>query len=252
MQGRRNSQIRRACTTDDIFSAGSDSTGQLRGNSFEQKREWKNGVEFASWSPSLPQSLGKIIHYKGFAARVNFADEDTQKCKRDVLQYFKAECPDTVVWDGDSYQEDSFTAMIPDIYDKIHPRLVMFLRDTPEEKKRALETWSPTGLPIVCYLLNVQNWRQLGREALQATQSKKVLCFGGGEVLEQEYKAAVNANENIEFVLVCIRREGQPSHLEAGLKQNLEHGTGRRRRASLTQCHVDAEKFSQNNASKMT
>lgn len=250
MQGRRNSQIRRACTTDDILAAGSDSTGQLRRNSLGQKRDcqWKNGVEFASWSPSLAQSLGKTIHYKGFAARVNFADEDTQKCKRDVLQYFKAERPDTVVWDGDSYQEDSFTAMIPDIYDKIHPRLVMFLRDDPEDKKRVLETWSPTGLPILCYLLSAQlNFEQLGREALQATQSKKVLCFGGGGVLEQEYLYYYQtAPEDIEFVLVCTRREGQPSPLEAGLKKNLEHGAGRGRRASLT--NVDAE----NIAYKMT
>ena len=76
------------------------------------------------------------------SARVNFQHEDTQSEKKNAIDFFKAENPDTVVWDGDNYQEDSFTDLLPEIYRNTHPRLVMFLRDAPEEKERVLASWT--------------------------------------------------------------------------------------------------------------
>jgi len=163
-------------------------------------------VELSMWDSSMVKQLGKTIHYKGFAARVNFEDQDTQIEKKRLMELFRHANPDTIVWDGDDYQSDSFTALIPDIYSSTHPRLVMFLRDTPEEKARVLASWTPTKLPIACFLLNAElSFEQLGSEALQATQSKTIFCFGGGAVLEKEWQSA---SKDVNFVLVRTQRDG--------------------------------------------
>jgi len=165
-----------------------------------------SSVEFSMWDSSIVKQLGRTIHYKGFAARVNFDDQDTQIEKKHLMELFRDANPDTIVWDGDDYQPDSFTALIPDIYSSTHPRLVMFLSDTPEEKARVTASWTPTKLPITCYLLNAElSFEQLGIEALQATQSKTVFCFGGGAVLEKEWQASP---KDVNFVLARTQRDG--------------------------------------------
>lgn len=202
-------------------------------------------VSFCQWSPSIAPTLGKTIHYKGFAARLDFTDEDTQKKMEETLQYFEAERPDTLVWDGDDYEQDSFTAIIPDIYERIQPlKLVMFLPDCESHKERVRKNWSPPegpGLPIVCYLLSAElstDYEKHGKEVLKATQSEEVVCFGGGKTLAKEYQ---NCEQKARFVSVGVRRPstilGAPpelSHLEAARREEQNGSTtGQERRASL-------------------
>jgi len=163
-------------------------------------------LEFIPWDPSEPEELGRTIHFKGFAARVNFEEEDTLTETKNTIDFFKNATPDTVVWDGDNLEPDSFTALIPEIYHSARPRLVMFLRDTPEERQRVKSSWKETLLPITCFLLSADlTFEQLGAEALKATQSKIVFCFGGGLVLQKEWQAA---SKDIRFVLARTCRGG--------------------------------------------
>ena len=63
----------------------------------------------------------------------------------------------------------------------------MFLRDTTEERDRVEKSWGPLKLPIVCVLCPPEiTFQQLGAEALKTTQSTKVVCLGGGAVVDEE------------------------------------------------------------------
>jgi len=73
-------------------------------------------------------AAGAIVHLKGFALRVNFSDPNTKACADDLvanavkeLTPADAAAPDpTLVWDGDSFNESSFAALVPRI--KVHSR----------------------------------------------------------------------------------------------------------------------------------
>merc|ERR1711988_812280 len=94
---------------------------------------------------------------------------------------------DTLVWDGDDFCPDSFTKLIPDIYNATSVLLVMFLRDTAEKRDRIVKSWGALNLPIVCFLCPAEvSFQELGAKALKATGSTKVVCFGGGKVVDDE------------------------------------------------------------------
>jgi hypothetical protein len=191
----------------------------------------RDTVEFVAWDPSEFTTFGKTIHYKGFAGRLDFQDDVVQVEKKNAVDFFIEENPDTVVWDGDDHKQDSFTALIPDIYCNTHPRLVMFLRNTPEERQRVIKSWTQTKPPITCYLLSGDlSFEELGSEALKATHSKTVFCFGGGAVLEKEW---LTASKDVRFVLARTcrnspdprdRRPSLDSHLVANIVQKMQSG----------------------------
>lgn len=185
-----------ASTTENPLSGSSSTTGT---------------VEFATWSPSDVSRFGRIVHYKGFAARINFDDEDTQEQKRSAIEFFIKAKPDTVAFDGDNFMADSFTALLHDIYNATHPQLVMFCLDTPGEKERVMASWGPIGLPFVCFPFSAADgaqlhWDQLGIEALRLTQGKTVFCFGGGDVIKREFQAA---SDDVTFVVANAYRDGR-------------------------------------------
>jgi len=137
-------------------------------------------------------ALGYTVHLKGFASRIDFESEDTRASMAKVLDFMDKRNPDTLVWDGDDFSTKSFTYLIPMIYDKTRPKLICFLRDAEGEQSRLKESWKThKQLPITCYLCSGDiGFEQLGGEALKATQSRAVVCFGGGGTVKKEYEHA--------------------------------------------------------------
>ena len=93
------------------------------------------------------------IHLKGFASRLNFQHEETKNMADSLIDFVSNQLAENfstvcIIWDGDSYSDDSFTALIPRIYNslcktrKIH--LIAFVQDEDkyDTKKSFLETWS--------------------------------------------------------------------------------------------------------------
>jgi len=152
-------------------------------------------------------SYGKIIHYKGFGRLVDFDDEATTKFAGVAVEYIASLRPDTIVWDGDSYASDSFTHLIPELLQRTGARLVMFLKNAEKARSRVERTWLPVGLDLECFLCATDiSHDKLGEKALQSTQSREIVCFGGGPVVEAEFKLAP---EDIIFHLVPAQRRSK-------------------------------------------
>jgi len=208
-------------------------------------------IKFVEWDDKLASDLGSSVHYKGFAARIDFLHEDTEIAAQKTLEFVQRRNPDTLVWDGDSYAEDSFTYLIPRIWNERHPGLVMFLRDTPEERQRVIDSWEPLGLPITCYLCSgAVHFEDLGEQALRATHSCAVICFGGGDVVRNEFS---RASDDVDYLVMPVVREKkgcrvtergalESQMLHASTKQNLldlRTSTASRPRCRRVRCALD-------------
>lgn len=185
-------------------------------------------VEYAKAAAYDPSSMGRTVHLKGFAARVDFTDPVTEALSNLAVDFICDTLnPDTLVWDGDSYQHDSFTALIPRIWHRSRPRLAMFLRDRDEDKARVDQCWPPLQLPITRYLCDAKvDFRELGIAGLSCTQSKVAVCLGGGDVVTREFR---EAPEDVSFYVLPVTRHSasgigeERSPLQALSAQNLHH-----------------------------
>lgn len=156
----------------------------------------------------LDVSLFKIadsltLHFKGFGTRIDFSNETTKLYAREVESWVLERKPKRIVWDGDSYELDSFTLLIPRLYNLIGDlELIAFLRECDQERFR--KSWSELDIPIAVYLCDASlDWKFLGVEALKATQAKEVVCFGGGPTVLLEFQ---NACANTNFTLFPVTR----------------------------------------------
>lgn len=154
----------------------------------------------------VPDPRKTAIHIKGFGSRLDYSDPDTAGAKGRLIQLLHHLQPDLLVWDGDNYAADSFTAAMLEAYESLRatssPGLVAFLRE--EDQARFEAAWADCNVPITVHLCdNAVSWEQLGAVALQGTRSRTVLSFGGGGVLAGEFRAA---GTNVMFHLVPVSR----------------------------------------------
>merc|ERR1712166_260815 len=145
-----------------------------------------------------------VVHLKGFASRVHLDDPQTAPLGKQLVDWFKTEKPAQLVWDGDDHAEDSFTGMIPKIYEAVGGiDLVAFLRECDTE--RFEKAWLPTGLPItVCLCADSLDWQKLGTHALYTTGAQSVLCWGGGGTVEAEFGSRPSAD--VKFTAFPVTR----------------------------------------------
>eukprot|EP01083_Nonionella_stella_P229301 811765_1 len=159
-----------------------------------------------------------IIHFKGFGRYINFKNSKTKKLRSDCIETICAllENGGSLIWDGDSYNNDSFTFIIPLLFDELfkirnmHKNeennaltnkqkqwlFLAFIKET--DVSRFIHSWS-NKLRISKYnknlcinfelkpLTQIQNFIELGIEAINITKSQIVICFGGGYVVQHEY-----------------------------------------------------------------
>jgi len=190
-----------------------------------------NSITFRDVSECIAADLGRVVHIKGFGLRIAFEDEETASwgdCAVSAVSELK---PDTLVWDGDSFHADSFTALVPRIWRSCAPRLVMFLRDKEKDRKRVQESWpsvpfigeanEDSSQNIDCFLLQADiKFDRLGQLALQATQAKDVIAVGGGPVVWNEFAAG---STDVTYGLVPLkRRTADGEGWESCALENLE------------------------------
>lgn len=171
-------------------------TGQIQYEDFtkwvmtpDTPREDESSIRYRS-SPYERVEGEKVIHLKGFGGRISNDSVEAQALRSKLIDFMASETPVEVVWDGDSYAADSFTHLLPDVVvacggtEKV--RLTAFLRE--KDQGRFQDAWSPLALPITVYLQDASiDFTELGGIALKATQSRLVVCFGGGGVVKDEF-----------------------------------------------------------------
>ena len=96
---------------------------------------------------------------------------------------------DSAVWDGDSFAEDSFTALLPRLAEK-GLRLVALLQS--QSKSRFEQSWGSAKCassitPFVDE--GAGDFVGLGARALARTKHTDVLCLGGGKTTANEFAA---------------------------------------------------------------
>lgn len=154
---------------------------------------------------STRHQSGRTIHLKGFASRLDQHEPRTHKMARSLVQRLKRLKPAQMVWDGDNFATNSFTNLLPYIYEALDKdvELVAFVRECDQE--RFIESWQPKNLPISLYLCpDVLDWQKLGTHALAITGSDLVVCFGGGDTVTDEFEARPRAA--IEFIMFSVTR----------------------------------------------
>jgi len=152
-----------------------------------------NTIVFRPASEYREEEHGSVVHFKGFGQRIPFRDnQECQAWGEKAVELVTKMEPDTIAWDGDDFEETSFTAMIPHMYSKRAARLIMFLRDNDRDRERVLRTWSAASfheaVRMDCFLVDGNiDFRKLGQMAMEHTKSKHVVSLGGGMVVEEEF-----------------------------------------------------------------
>lgn len=165
------------------------------------------------------------IHLKGFASHLNFKHKHTESmatllidfiCGKLTINYSTVH----LIWDGDSYSDESFTSLIPRLYNVLCKSckifLVAFVQDVDKygTKKEFLETWSKLSLPISLYLtenfgeyggVDDDPFALLGQHALKQSRAKHIVCFGGGKCLKKEYELGKPHKKYTWFVFPATR-----------------------------------------------
>lgn len=175
-------------------------------------------MELSAAAENLAAQPRPLVHIKGFASGLllpdaprlppdaNTAGVDlaaqrsrTEKAAKVLLAAVKKSGGRTIVWDGDGLAADSFTALIPQLWETDPSlKLVAFLHETRKDK--FLASWSDFAKragSITVYIVppyvgsdHTRKYADLGISALRATGSTSVFCFGGGKVLCSEHEIA--------------------------------------------------------------
>ena len=149
-----------------------------------------------------------VIHLKGFAARLDFADAATAR-QADLLieavaAHKRSRPALCVAWDGDAPSDESFTRLLRRCA-SLGCDLIAFCYAGDEAAFR--KAWGPENLAIRGYVVDEPpgdvacRWAFLGVSALRATRATECLCLGGGPVARREFEASAAA-----FVLYDVRR----------------------------------------------
>ena len=166
--------------------------------------------------------VSPIIHFKGFGTNINFNNDKIKnlelKCI-DLLYNLLSINGGSLIWDGDSFKNDSFTFIIPKLFNKcknINKQLLFLAFIKEKDIKRFTKSWNnKLKFNQKCNdkikfklkpLSKIDNFIDLGVEALNITKSKIIICFGGGYVVNHEYQTILKNNYNPMFYVFDVFR----------------------------------------------
>eukprot|EP00966_Prymnesium_polylepis_P198902 4609879-Prymnesium_polylepis.1 len=185
---------------------------------------------------SLVDALGRadfpsghdVVHLKGFAGGMLLGPAYEQHV-RVLIAELRRRAFKALVWDGDDFDERSFTAVMPRIKRELpHLRLGAILC----QHHRTSRWGNPEGFhgswrrregvgAIDCFLVDKGvkegGYTALGWLGLRATRTQTAILLGGGVVAKQEFEAMLvseqqSGSQKVEFILLdCVRQmRGQP------------------------------------------
>lgn len=146
-----------------------------------------------------------VIHFKGFATRLNLRNSDYINLTERLLQHLVLANPKYLCWDGDHYNNRSFTYVIPEIQKRLPDlKLIAILKTkTQEDFDKSWQT-CPYQINITAYTIGGDfSWKELGIRAIKVTKATKVFCLGGGRTVQLEYEAA---GSNVSFEVYAMQR----------------------------------------------
>lgn len=162
--------------------------------------------------------LGVTCHYKGFTSGISFSSLSQGEIVAHIVALLRERKVSTLVWDGDDYRKDSFTALIPFIKAAMPDlRLVAFLMAGDRLKRYDSDGFHASWADVenidglVAILVDDQvaagdHYERLGIVALQATWSKLVVSVGGGSVALREYRGTLRQGLGTEYVVLDVSR----------------------------------------------
>jgi len=164
----------------------------------------------------------EVMHLKGFGSGIESTEYDDQILE--MLSGYKV-----IEWDGDDYNKDSFTRLLPLAmakYPKCRFVAFKFLSDTQKGWPGNSNFPDDFDFDVV----GVDNtgktdesggvdYAYLGIEAINATGATKTICLGGGGVPKQEFDRGPSS---VEWTLVPYTRLVNDSVQEASLMEYVE------------------------------
>ena len=176
-----------------------------------------------------------VAHIKGFGKGIgSYYDEEAIK---ELGSY------DAIAFDGDPYEEDGFTALIPKFLALAGRRIVIAFKtweDIVEMQssytnlkvlhrmiivrvniEKAMETITGENSSLGDMPQWAQQYYALGRVAIKATGSMFVLCLGGGSIAQNEAEANIKAGGSwVVFALSRGEKERFPSVMDWAQKNH--------------------------------
>ena len=144
-------------------------------------------VRNASEFQEIKIPADKIVHLKGFASGINY--EQQEEARTATIAFILALQPQMIVWDGDDFGDDSFTALIP-MLSTASPDLRFVAFRCTEESCAFQESWKRTSPNIDLFLVDSvqpKEYVQLASKAWDTTLSSHFVCFGGAKGILDEY-----------------------------------------------------------------
>jgi hypothetical protein len=150
------------------------------------------------------EARGKcVLHLKGSTDDVLYDEEDTKLAMDAVLNEVRLLKPVCCVWDGQPYSEESFTRLIPAIYDVLQAdvQLVAFVAE--DELELFERSWCSQYIPITVYTCDsALGCDELSTFALDATH---VFCFGADDGVHGA--SNYRPGKSMQFVTFPFQRE---------------------------------------------
>lgn len=160
------------------------------------------------------------VHFKGFASGLTaMTQEQLQKDPIVFALKSRLHGVDTIVWDGDDFDESSFTAVLPCLQQELpHLHFAAFLMMS----ERFSRYGNPSGFEgswkgrlrnLNVYLIDDEvaagdQYEQLGVIALRATKATSVFAIGGGMVLRREFDQLQSLGVQYTAFDAVRRRDG--------------------------------------------
>ena len=150
-----------------------------------------------------------VVHLKGFTRHLSVQDPVTKSAIDALVSRLHTIGAKTIVWDGDSYSPDSFTALMPLLAAAIPAlRFVAFLLADCQQSFQ--ESWRKAQLRILGVLVpkselddapgaTLSKYCALGVLALRLTGGSHVICFGGGPTVVSEIRTLREENASLKL-----------------------------------------------------
>jgi hypothetical protein len=160
-----------------------------------------------------------VAHLKGFGSGIDWVDDRFfEYMYKKLLNLIDTNGICTVVWDGDDYQNDSFTHILPLLKsDRPNIQLVACLQEHEKHNRWQNSngfhgSWKDQlpGKTVVLlvdrYVVKDDHYENLGILALAATSSKTVYTFLGGLTVLQELLNVTSTVNDMRFILFNVNR----------------------------------------------
>ena len=165
----------------------------------------------------------QVFTLKGFAS--GFDDySDNQRLEHDFLVWVNANIPinGIVSFDGDKYEEHSYTKIIPRLK-QIRPDIQVVAFMQWQDSYSRANNWNQFKFPITFYLTPpFSDYKVLGRHAIAITGSKQILCLGGGPTVSAEFSYSL-PNETWCVWNVTRPNRNEPTKRSNGSLFNVDH-----------------------------